>query len=114
MENLVVVEILEVTKAGIKPVELKGFNLLRTIYAAGSVAQGEEIKEGSIIKRASELKKKEVFEMEEGDYAYGVSIETGYSKYTKKERSFLVLSKPRVITELTKDEVKRVSLEDLF
>ena len=114
MKNLVVVEILEVTQAGIKPVEMKGFNLLRTIYAAGSVAQGhEEIQEGSIIKRASELKK-ELFAMEEGDYAYGVSLETGYSKYTKAKRSFLVLAKPRAISGLTTDEVKKISLEDLF
>ena len=115
MKNYTVVEILEVTQAGIKPVEMKGFNLLRTIYAAGSVAQGhEEIQEGSIIKRASELKKRELFAMEEGDYAYGVSLETGYSKYTKAERSFLVLAKPRAISGLTTDEVKKISLEDLF
>ena len=115
MKNYVVVEILEVTQAGIKPVEIKGFNLLRTIYVAGSVAQGhEEILEGSIIKRASELKKRELFEMEEGDYAYGVILETGYSKYTKKARSFLVLAKPKAITMLTEEKAKEVKLEDLF
>jgi hypothetical protein len=115
MKNYTVVEILEVTQNGIKPVEMKGFNLLRAVYAAGSVAQGhEEIQEGSMIKRAAELKKKELFQMEEGDYAYGVSLETGYSKYTKKERSFLVLAKPKTITGLTTEEAKKVSFEDLF
>ena len=115
MKNYTVVEILEVTRNGIKPVEMKGFNLLRTVYAAGAVAMGEtEAQEGSIIKRTAELKKKELFVMEEGDFAFGVSLETGYSKYTKAERSFLVLAKPRAISGLTTEEAKKVELEDLF
>ena len=114
MRNLVVVEVLEVTQNGIKPVELKGFNLLRAVYAAGSVAQGYEVQKESIIKRASELKKRDIFVMEEGDFAYGVTLETGYSKYTKAKRSFLVLAKPRTMTELTTDQAKKISLEDLF
>ena len=116
MKNLVVVEVLEVGTKGLTPVELKGFSLLKSVYAAGAIAQGHaEIQENSIIKRAGLTKKdKSPFEMEEGDLSYGVTMETGYSAYTKKVRSFIVLAKPRTITELTTDEVKKISLEDLF
>ena len=116
MRSLVVVEILEVGTKGLTPVELKGFSLLRSVYAAGAIVQGhEEIQEGSIIKRAGLTKEgKSPFEMEEGDLSYGVTMETGYSAYTKKARSFIVLAKPRTITGLTTDEVKKISLQDLF
>ena len=116
MRNYVVVEVLEVGTKGLTPVELKGFSLLRSVYAAGAIAQGhEEAQEGSIIKRAGLVKEgKSPFEMEEGDLSYGVTMETGYSAYTKKARSFIVLAKPRTITGLTTDEAKKVSLEDLF
>ena len=53
MRNYVVVEVLEVSTKGLTPVELKGFSLLRSVYAAGAIAQGhEKAQEGSIIKRA--------------------------------------------------------------
>ena len=116
MKSYVVVEVLEIGTKGLTPVELKGFSLLRSVYAAGAIAQGhEEAQEGSIIKRAGLTKEgKSPFEMEEGDLSYGVSLETGYSAYTKKTRSFLVLAKPRAITMLTEEKAKEVSLEDLF
>ena len=116
MKNYVVVEVLEVSTKGLTPVELKGFSLLRSVYAAGAIAQGhEEAQEGSIIKRAGLTKEgKSPFEMEEGDLSYGVTVETGYSAYTKKARSFIVLAKPRTITMLTEEKAKEVDLKDIF
>ena len=116
MRSYVVVEILEVTQKGLTPVEMKGFSLLRSIYAAGAIAQGhEEAQEGSIIKRAGLTKEgKSPFEMEEGDLSYGVTLETGYSKYTKKARSFIVLAKQRAITTLTEEKAKEIDLKDIF
>ena len=108
MKDFTIVEVLEVTKTGIVPVELKGFGMLKTLYAAGAVHLGEvEPTEKSIIKRVGALKKG-IFESNEGDLELAVTLEIGHSIYSKKERNFCVLAQPRKIGRVTEKELQNI------